>query len=621
MNERKILVSPYEGKEPFIFISYSHKNKDAALSIVEHLQKDGYRVWYDEGIHPGSEWDEYIARFVANCTLFIALLSEEYLLSSNCKDELNYARNKEKNRVLIYLEEIELPAGMDLRLSRLQNIHKNNYSDEDSFYNKLYTSSGIAECKGFATSENACGKYSIYNVTSQDEFELDDGIYLIGRNRNKCKIFVDDNKVSFVHAILSVNKKIITIRDLNSTNGIYINDKLIEANTEYKIQGQDVIQAGDTKLVFKYKSDETSVLDESLPIETHNIHEDAISSNAGVSRNLTGAYGEACDNQLQDNSSRIDALHYTTSIISQSAQNKINPVLDGRDTDSSYLIDGRYRILKYIEQGILWKVYLVEHVVTGKKSSARVYTKKDDDSQEKFEWIMKQLLNEMSLLNKLDFVALPTISEVFNRNDSIIVIMDYIEGVTLGRTVRDSGLPNEHMLIDWAIQICRCLKYLHSQQPPIIHNDINPNSIMLKSDGRIKLIDFGAAMEIHDIADQDERRFGTSFYYAPEVFEGKIDQRTDIYAFGVTMYTLATGKNPNKPPYEMNVITEINPTISKQVSAIIGRCMERNPESRYQTIEKVLTDLLNCEEIMKNDRTETRVPLIKRIKQKLFNRD
>lgn len=621
MNERKILVSPYEGEEPFIFISYSHKNKDAALSIVEHLQKDGYRVWYDEGIHPGSEWDEYIAQFVANCTLFIALLSDEYLLSSNCKDELNYARNKEKNRVLIYLEEIELPAGMDLRLSRLQNIHKNNYSDEDSFYNKLYTSSGIAECKGIAEFENACDKYSIYNMTSQDEIELDDGIYLVGRNSNKCRIFVDDNKVSFVHAILSVNKNIVTIRDLNSTNGIHINDKLIEANTEYKIQNQDVIQVGDTKLVFKYKSEETSVLDESLPIEIHNIHEDVISRNSGVSRNLTGAYGETDDSQRQDYSSRIDALHYTKNIISQSTQNTINHVSGGRDTDSSYLIDGRYRILKTIEQGILWKVYLVEHVVTGKKSSARVYTKKEDDSKEKFEWITKQLLNEMSLLNKLDFVALPTISEIFNRTDSIIVIMDYIEGTTLGRAVRDRGLPNEHMIIDWAIQICRCLKYLHSQQPPIIHNDINPNSIMLKSDGRIKLIDFGAAMEIKDIADQDETYFGTSFYYAPEVFGGTIDQRTDVYAFGVTMYTLATGKNPNKPPYEMNVITEINPTISKQLSAIIGKCMERNPESRYQTIEEVLADLLNCEEIMKNNRPEFRVPLIKRIKQKLFNRD
>ncbi len=147
MDERKVLFAPYEGNDPFIFVSYSHKNRDEALSIVERLQEDGYRVWYDEGIHPGSEWDEYIARYVANCSLFLALLSDEYLQSSNCKDELNHARNKEKNRVLVYLKDIDLPAGMELRLSRLQNIHRSNYLDENAFFGKLYTSDGIEACR------------------------------------------------------------------------------------------------------------------------------------------------------------------------------------------------------------------------------------------------------------------------------------------------------------------------------------------------------------------------------------------------------------------------------------------------------------------------------------------
>lgn len=137
---------PYEGDEKYIFISYSHKNKAEAESFIGRLQHDGYRVWYDEGIHPGSEWDEFIATHVENCALFFALMSAEYMQSDNCKDELNFARDLNKKRVLIFLEEVEMPAGMRLRLGRLQNIHKKQYTDEDKFYQKVYLTEGIEEC-------------------------------------------------------------------------------------------------------------------------------------------------------------------------------------------------------------------------------------------------------------------------------------------------------------------------------------------------------------------------------------------------------------------------------------------------------------------------------------------
>lgn len=134
------------GKKPYIFVSYSHRNKDDAMEIVNQLQSNCYRVWYDEGVDPGSEWDKNIASHVENCGFFIALLSQKYLSSSNCKDELNYARDLEKPQLLIYLEDIQLPGGMQMRLSRLQAIHKYRYNDQESFYEKLYTSKGIDTC-------------------------------------------------------------------------------------------------------------------------------------------------------------------------------------------------------------------------------------------------------------------------------------------------------------------------------------------------------------------------------------------------------------------------------------------------------------------------------------------
>lgn len=140
------MEKPYRGQEPYVFLSYSHKDMPQALEIVETLQQAGYRVWYDEGIDPGTEWDENVARHVRGCDYFVALLSAQYLESSNCKDELNFARELEKPRLLVYLENIRLPDGMQMRLGRLQAIHKYRYKKADEFYEKLFQTEGMSVC-------------------------------------------------------------------------------------------------------------------------------------------------------------------------------------------------------------------------------------------------------------------------------------------------------------------------------------------------------------------------------------------------------------------------------------------------------------------------------------------
>lgn len=121
----------------FIFISYSHKDSDRILPLISRLENDGIHVWYDEGIDPGTEWDENIASHLKGCSGIIAFLSENYLASENCRDELNYARDLGRERLLVYLEDVELPAGMAMRLNRLQAIHKYRYKAEDDFFAEL----------------------------------------------------------------------------------------------------------------------------------------------------------------------------------------------------------------------------------------------------------------------------------------------------------------------------------------------------------------------------------------------------------------------------------------------------------------------------------------------------
>lgn len=130
--------NPYTGKEPYVFISYSHKDYDEVSAVINELQSQNYRVWYDEGIDSGTEWDKNIATHVEECEYFIAFISENYINSSNCKDELNFARDLEKKRFLVYLEEVDLPSEMKMRLSRIQNIHKYRYDKTEDFYNKLF---------------------------------------------------------------------------------------------------------------------------------------------------------------------------------------------------------------------------------------------------------------------------------------------------------------------------------------------------------------------------------------------------------------------------------------------------------------------------------------------------
>lgn len=120
-----------------IFISYSHRDSDRVHPLIERMISDGFEVWYDEGIDPGTEWDENIAMHLKQCSGIIAFLSDNYLASDNCRDELNYARDLGKERLLVYLESVELPAGMAMRLNRIQAIHKYKYKSEDAFYSEL----------------------------------------------------------------------------------------------------------------------------------------------------------------------------------------------------------------------------------------------------------------------------------------------------------------------------------------------------------------------------------------------------------------------------------------------------------------------------------------------------
>lgn len=260
------------------------------------------------------------------------------------------------------------------------------------------------------------------------------------------------------------------------------------------------------------------------------------------------------------------------------------------------LVDGKYKILSKVGQGGMSVVYMAINEKANKTWAVKEVRK---DGVLNFEAVKQGLVAETDILKKLSHPNLPSIIDVIDNDDSFIIIMDYIQGNSLNKALKEYGAQPQEYVIEWAKQLCDVLGYLHSRKPPIIYRDMKPSNIMLKPDGNVTLIDFGTAREFKEKNLADTTCLGTVGYAAPEQFGGmgQTDARTDIYCLGATLYHLVTGCNPSEPPYEMKPIREINPSLSSGLERIILKCTQRNPEDRYQSAAELMYALDHYEEI------------------------
>lgn len=138
---------PYTGSENYIFASYSHDDREKVFETIREMQQKGYRIWFDAAIRPGHEWDDELADKIDGCSCFIAFMSENYKKSENCKDELSYARDHEKTRVLILLEPVDLSrGGLAMRNNRVQQISKFSYTSSEDFFEDFSEANNVASC-------------------------------------------------------------------------------------------------------------------------------------------------------------------------------------------------------------------------------------------------------------------------------------------------------------------------------------------------------------------------------------------------------------------------------------------------------------------------------------------
>ena len=205
--------------------------------------------------------------------------------------------------------------------------------------------------------------------------------------------------------------------------------------------------------------------------------------------------------------------------------------------------------------------------------------------------VRERIFEEFTMLRSLNHPAIPRVLDIVEAADQIWIIMERVEGENLETVLARSGQIPEETVIDWAEQLCDVLGYLHSRIPPYIHRDICPQNVMLRCDGALMLVDFGIMMQYDPHNKYDSNVVFRRGYAAPEQFCGASEPRSDIYALGVTMHQMVTAMDPMKPPYELLPIRQLNSNVSEKLEQIIHRCIQRNPNDRFQSAEELMAAL------------------------------
>jgi serine/threonine protein kinase len=232
---------------------------------------------------------------------------------------------------------------------------------------------------------------------------------------------------------------------------------------------------------------------------------------------------------------------------------------------------------------------------------------------------------EENIGKKLDH---PNIVRVLSpeKKSRMYLVMEFAEGTSL-RAVQGNGRMEVAKALDLAAQICSALVYLHSRG--IVHRDLKPDNVLVTADGKIKLLDFGIAM------DEAARRLtwfgltppvGTPDYMAPEQVRGKRgDVRTDIYALGTMLYEMITGELPyahgnvhatmrQKLNQDPRPPSEVMPSIDPKIEQIIMNSIARSPRERYGTAKEMLVDLEDPSKVVIRERVaRVGVPLLERL--------
>ncbi len=264
------------------------------------------------------------------------------------------------------------------------------------------------------------------------------------------------------------------------------------------------------------------------------------------------------------------------------------------------VLGGRYELLEEIGKGGMAYVYKARCVLLNRIVAVKVL-RDDLDGDDEF---LKRFNAEAQAAASLDHQNIVSIFDVGVDENRHYITMEYVDGKTLKEYISENGsLPYKEAL-GIAAQICDAIEAAHNKN--IVHRDIKPHNILITDDGRIKVADFGIArFGTGKTLSNGNDILGSVHYISPEQAKGtEVDNRSDIYSLGVTMYEMLSGNLPFESDNPVSVammqiedspldIVSIKPDIPVSCQHIVFKAMSKDPDLRYQSAQEFKSDIVN----------------------------
>ncbi|MEZ4288066.1 MAG: serine/threonine-protein kinase [Polyangiales bacterium] len=273
------------------------------------------------------------------------------------------------------------------------------------------------------------------------------------------------------------------------------------------------------------------------------------------------------------------------------------------DTWIGRTLDGRYRIDEKIGEGGMGLVYRATHVSLRKTCAIKVLRKEGDDAD-----VLDRFRQEAQAASNIGNQHIVDVSDFGEMPDgATYFVMEYLDGVDLITAIESARRFDDYRTAHVGAQLARALGAAH--RAGIVHRDIKPENIFLLERGHekdfVKVLDFGIAK----VAARNTKLtkagevFGTPHYMSPEQSKGsEVDHRTDIYSLGVILYEMATGEVPFDADNMMGILTQHMyeepippkvraPEVSDDLQNVILKCLNKDPQYRYQQMDEVADDL------------------------------
>ncbi len=254
--------------------------------------------------------------------------------------------------------------------------------------------------------------------------------------------------------------------------------------------------------------------------------------------------------------------------------------------EAGTVLQGRYLIVRLLGGGGMGMVYLAhDQRLANRPCAIKEMVDHFIDQAQRIE-ANEYFAREADTLAQLKHQAIPAITDRFELANRHYLVMEYVEGRNLEEELAARGEPlPEGLVIDIARQLCDVLIYLHGLAPPIIYRDMKPSNVMLNSNGRVVLVDFGIARLFK--AARKGTMIGTLGFAPPEQYQGLVDPRSDIYSLGATLHYVLTGRDPEKfPPFSFPPVRDLRPAVSSNLAGAIDAALAYEMDGRPGRVQE-----------------------------------